>query len=228
MARLRAPILAAAALTSALLLASSGHVLLRSGATAERGDYPRVVAAGVAPPPTVPAALAAPPTVPATLAAPPTVPATLPALPQPVPPPADPYEDVPVIPVGRVDIPRIGVAETVFEGVWRTVLDRGPGHWPGTAEPGGWGNTVIAGHRSTYTQPFRRIDELVPGDAIVVTTGNGSFTYQVTGHEIVDERGLHIVDQHPGRELTLFSCHPPGSEQYRYVVHGTLVGSEPR
>jgi sortase A len=129
--------------------------------------------------------------------------------------------------VGEIEIPKIGVRETVNEGVWRTVIDRGPGHWPGTAEPGGWGNAVYAGHRSTYTEPFRRIAELVPGDEIVVRNDRGTFTYQVTGSEIVDDTALYIVDQSPGRTITLFACHPVGSAAQRYVVHGTLVGEAP-
>jgi sortase (surface protein transpeptidase) len=32
-----------------------------------------------------------------------------------------------------------------------------------------------------------------------------------------------IVDQHPGRTVTLFACHPPGSAEFRYVVFGELV-----
>ncbi|MGQ0805000.1 MAG: sortase [Actinomycetota bacterium] len=152
---------------------------------------------------------------------------TPPPLPQPQPAPADPYADVPLVPVGQIEIPKIGVSEVVNEGVWRTVIDQGPGHWPGTAEPGGWGNSVYAGHRSTYTEPFRRIAELVPGDEIVVRTDRGTFTYQVTGSEIVDDSALYIVDQTPGRTITLFACHPVGSAAQRYVVHGTLVSEAP-
>ncbi len=157
--------------------------------------------------------------------APPAPPA--PPLAQPEAAPADPYADVPLVAIGEIEIPKIDVHETVNEGVWRTVIDRGPGHWPGTAEPGGWGNSVYAGHRSTYTEPFRRIDELVAGDEIVVRTERGTFTYQVTGREIVDDSALYIVDQSPGRTITLFACHPVGSAAQRYVVHGTLVNEAP-
>lgn len=131
------------------------------------------------------------------------------------------------MPIGEIEIPRIGLVNPVYEGVWLTVIDRGPGHWPGTADPGGWGNTVLAAHRATRTQPFRRIDELVAGDEIIVRTAAGSFTYSVSGSEIVGRRGLHIIEQRPAREITIFACHPPGSEEYRYVVHGSLVRSEP-
>ena len=38
-----------------------------------------------------------------------------------------------------------------------------------------------------------------------------------------EHRTALLVDQHPGRTLTLFACHPPGSAEFRYVVFGELV-----
>jgi sortase A len=190
-----------------------------SDTTAPAGPVPPI-ADTPAPTPTTGASIPAP-AAPAPPAAPP------PPLSQPEPAPADPYADVPIVAIGEIEIPKIGVHETVNEGVWRTVIDRGPAHWPGTAEPGGWGNSVYAGHRSTYTEPFRRIAELVPGDEIIVRTDRASFTYEVTGSEIVDDSALYIVDQTPGRTITLFACHPIGSADQRFVVHGTLVSEAP-
>ena len=239
MRRRRNGVLAGASALSAALLVF-GAVLFREapgGASADlpilRGEPALTSASDTtaptsasAPPETVvPAAASpAPGAVPPAAPAPPPPP---PPLPQPQPAPDQPYADVPIVAVGQIEIPKIGVRETVNEGVWRTVIDRGPGHWPGTAEPGGWGNSVYAGHRSTYTEPFRRIAELVPGDEIVLRTDRGTFTYAVTGSEIVDDRALWIVDQSPGRTITLFACHPIGSAAQRYVVHGTLVSELP-
>jgi sortase A len=168
------------------------------------------------PPPTT-----VPPTTVAPAAAPPAVP---PPLPEPERVPADPYADVPVVAIGEIEIPKIGLRTPVYEGVWRTVIDVGPGHWPGTAQPGAWGNSVFGGHRSTYTEPFRHIDQLVAGDEIIVRTADPrAFTYQVTGSEIVDDSALDIVDQLPGFTITLFACHPVGRADQRYVVYGTLT-----
>ncbi len=147
----------------------------------------------------------------------------LPDLPVPEPVPEDPYATVPVVEIGSIEIPRIGLQHTMYSGVELTVLDNGPGHWPGTAAPGEWGNTVIAGHRVTNSRPFRDIDQLAPGDEMVVRTETGEHTYVVEGTEIVDPSALRIVDQRPGRRLTLFACHPPGSAAQRIVVHGELV-----
>ena len=46
--------------------------------------------------------------------------------------------------------------------------------------PGQLGNAVFAGHRVTHSHPFRRINELVPGDEIIFKMDNGTFTYKMT------------------------------------------------
>jgi sortase A len=75
----------------------------------------------------------APPTTATTL--PPTTTTTVP-LPQPTPAPVDAYADVPIYQIGTITIPKIGLVSPIFEGVWLTVVDHGPGHWPGSAMPG--------------------------------------------------------------------------------------------
>ena len=154
----------------------------------------------------------------------PTPPETAPpALPNPEAAPADPYENVPVVAIGEIEIPKIGLQHTIYEGVSLTVVNHGPGHWPGTPMPGGYGNMVYAGHRTTYDHPFRNIDQLVEGDPIIFRTDQGTFTYRVTSTQVVHWDDVWIVDQHPGRTVTLFACHPPGSAEFRYVVFGELV-----
>lgn len=148
---------------------------------------------------------------------------SLPPLPQPEDSPSNPYEKVPVTEIGTIEIPKINMTHKLYEGVWLTVLNVGPGHWPGSAEPGQYGNSVIAGHRVTHSRPFRNIDQLVEGDEIIVTTATGRHLYKVTGSEIVYPKDIWIVDQTPGFTITLFACHPPGSAAQRYVVYGELA-----
>lgn len=147
-----------------------------------------------------------------------------PALPVPeAPPPADAVE--PVVQVGSIELPAIGVAKPMYSGVSLAVLDHGPGHWPGTAEPGQVGNVVIAGHRMSHDRPFRDLDLLVPGDEMFLTDAAGArFLYHVVGTEIVTPDAMWIVDQTPASTATLFACHPKGSTRERIVVHLELVG----
>ncbi len=148
---------------------------------------------------------------------------TLPALPQPLDSPVDPNAKVPVVQIGSIEIPKLNMTQNLYEGVELTVLNVGPGHWPGTAEPGGYGNTVIAGHRVTHSKPFRNVDQLVVGDDIFVSHNNKIFNYKVSGTEIVYPKDIWIVDQTPGFRLTLFACHPPGSASQRIVIYADLV-----
>ncbi len=160
-------------------------------------------------------------------------PPTPPPAPNPVPPlpvPAampNPANRVALVEFGHIQIPKIGVDQVVHEGIEQMVIDAGPAHWPGTAAFGSWGNVVLAGHRTTHTEPFRRVAELAPGDEIILSDAIGKYTYHVTGVEIVPNTALWIKDQSPGRTLTIFSCHPIGSSSQRIVVHAQLM-SAPR
>ncbi|MGY6501299.1 MAG: class E sortase [Acidimicrobiales bacterium] len=136
-------------------------------------------------------------------------------------------------PVARIEIPAIDVDETVVHGVRVSDLRKGPGHFETSPLPGQPGNSAIAGHRTTYGQPFHDVDRLQPGDEIVVTTLQGEFTYQVMGHPDGDgpERGYFIVpptavdvlDEFGDDRLTLVACHPKFSSRQRIIVTALLV-----
>ncbi len=145
-----------------------------------------------------------------------------PPLPVPAPLP-DPSAPRDLVDIGRIQIPKTGVDQTVREGVEQVVIDSGPAHWPGTAAFGGWGNVVLAGHRSTKTEPFLRNGELGAGDKILLTDATGVYHYSITSVDVLPATALWIVDQHPGRMLTIFTCHPIGSAAERLVVRAELV-----
>lgn len=172
-----------------------------------------------------PARVAARPTT-STTTLPPTTTTTLAALPAPDAPPSDPYANVRVTQIGSIEIAKIGLDHPIFEGVWLTVVDHGPGHWPGTAMPGARGNTVFAGHRVTHTHPFLNLDQLAPGDLVIFHMPNGDFTYSVTQTIIVQPDALWIADPTPTPTMTLFACNPKHSAAQRIVVKGNLVSSQ--
>ncbi len=157
--------------------------------------------------------------VPTTTAAPAPV-----ELPAPEDSPVDPYADTPRIVHGTLALPSIGVEQPLHEGVTLTAINRGPSHWPGSALPGGLGNVVVAGHRTTHTRPFHDLDLLAPGDPLVFTMSDGRvWTYELTSTEIVGPDAMHIVDQAPDHTATLFACHPKGSAAQRIVAHFRLA-----
>jgi sortase A len=144
-------------------------------------------------------------------------------LPTPSAPPADPYENVPVIQIGTIEIPKIGLSHPIFEGVWLSVVDHGPGHGPGTAMPGTLGNATFAGHRVTNSRPFYDMDQLAVGDHVVFHMPEGSFTYSITETLVVGPDALWIADQTAKHTMTLFACHPKHSAAQRIVVKGELL-----
>ncbi|WP_219418807.1 class E sortase [Pseudonocardia nigra] len=137
-------------------------------------------------------------------------------------------------PLGRISSEAIGLDAVYAAGVHPSVLERGPGLWPGTATPGQPGNAVISGHRTTHTRPFGDLDELVAGDPVVVTAEGGSgVTYRVTETAIVPEAEYTaFVLARPAdaeaRQLTLFACHPKGDRTHRIVVRATAEAGEGR
>ena len=130
-------------------------------------------------------------------------------------------------PIGRIKIAAAGVDQTLREGIAQNVINAGPAHWPGSAAPGGVGNAVIAGHRSTYSQPFHDLAKLGVGDTIVFETASGwRHTYNFERQFVVGSDAMWITDQTAGRHVTLFTCHPIGSSRQRLITIGVLVKSE--
>ena len=126
--------------------------------------------------------------------------------------------------LARLEIPRLGTDHIVVAGVETSDLKKGPGHFPETPLPGQLGNSAIAGHRTTYGQPFHDVDKLEPGDEMIVTTLSGTFVYVVTGQEIVQPTDYHVVATTDPTiaTLTLTSCDPKWTAENRIVIHGVL------
>ena len=128
-------------------------------------------------------------------------------------------------PVAIIDIPALGVTKYVVAGVAAADLKKGPGHYPTTPQPGHLGNVAIAGHRTTYGEPFRRLDDLEVGDDIVVTDVRGrEFVYEVTDAFVVNPDDSWVVATTDSTRalLTLTTCHPEFSAKQRLIVTAEL------
>lgn len=138
--------------------------------------------------------------------------------------PSDPVPNGEAIAILR--IPRLGIDWQVVEGVKVADLKDGPGHFRETVMPGQLGNSAIAGHRTTYGQPFRNIDQLDTGDLIEITTLVGTYTYVVTESLVVEpsDYGLVIPTVDPTiATLALVTCDPPYTARNRLIVRAALV-----
>ena len=127
-------------------------------------------------------------------------------------------------PMGFIDFKKLEQGMYIFPGVSRADLENGPGHFPETPMPGQLGNAAIAGHRTTWGEPFRHLDKLDVGDEIVVTMPYGVFTYIVTSIEIVDpsDREVIATTDPDIATLTLATCHPAFSARQRLIIHAEL------
>lgn len=135
---------------------------------------------------------------------------------------------------GIMKVPRFGSnwQFKIASGITRPdILDRGEiGHYPDTAMPGEIGNTAFAAHRWTSGAPFDPIDRLVIGDAIVIQTKAGWYTYRFRSLEYVQETQVEVLLPVPnqpgveadGRYLTLTSCAPKLNSLERIIAYAVF------
>lgn len=132
-------------------------------------------------------------------------------------------------PIGRIRIPRSGTNFVVVEGTDPGDLRKGPGHYSDTAMPGLPGTVAIAGHRTTYLAPFRRLNELRRGDLMTVEMPYAKLTYRFASKHIVTPKAYRFVTRRRGYDqLALTACHPLYSAKQRIVVFARLVTVEAR
>ena len=123
---------------------------------------------------------------------------------------------------GRIRIPALDRRYAVIEGADVPRLRTGPGHYEDTPFPGQRGTVGIAGHRTTYGAPFRRLDRLRPGNRIVVTMPYGRFTYRVERTRAVFPTEVWVKRTVSYDRLIVSASHPPYSARQRLVVFARL------
>ncbi|HSB16567.1 MAG TPA: class D sortase [Bryobacteraceae bacterium] len=127
-------------------------------------------------------------------------------------------------PLGRIEIPRVGVSAVIFDGVEDRTLRRGVGHVPGTAYPGETGERIaLAAHRDTF---FRNLRLLRTGDMVRLVTHDITETYRVETTKVVAPWRTDWIQ--PAREdvLTLVTCFPfsyVGNAPERFVVQARRI-----
>lgn len=126
----------------------------------------------------------------------------------------------------------------VVEGVSLAQLSTGPGHVTGTQLPGQAGNFAVAAHDITAGNPFLHLKSLTAGDAVYVTTRHATYTYRVTGEQVVRYTQVSVLAPVPGSpgqaatgaRITLITCTPVtlAFTPWRVIVTGILVSSQHR
>jgi sortase A len=130
--------------------------------------------------------------------------------------------------LGRLIVPRLGLAVYVVEGTSSDTLKKGPGHDPRTFLPGEGKLIYIAGHRTTYGAPFGDIDKLRVGDPVTLELPYATFRYRVSGHRIVKATQLEVLRSRGREELALQACWPRFFSSQRYIAYAVPVSVTPR
>jgi sortase A len=122
----------------------------------------------------------------------------------------------------RMQIPAIEVDAPIVQGDGWEQLKKGIAQHIGSANPGEKGNAVFTAHNDVFGEIFRDLDRLKPGDQVMVYTGQRSYTYIVTGSQIVEETQVEVMDPTSRATITLISCYPYLVDNKRIVVKGML------
>ncbi|MRS03371.1 class D sortase [bacterium] len=137
------------------------------------------------------------------------------------------YADLPIPTPGaqqarQIQIPAIGLSAPVVLGDGWEQLKKGVGQHVGTANPGETGNLVVSAHNDIFGELFKDLDKLKTGDTIILTTQDRSFTYVVTGTQIVEPTRVDLMAPTPEKTLTMISCYPYRIDNQRIVVTAIL------
>jgi sortase A len=124
--------------------------------------------------------------------------------------------------IGTLQMPKLGATYTVVQGTDDASLQKGPGHYPETPFPGLGQTVAIAGHRTTYLAPFRNINQLRPGDRIVLTMRYAELNYTVQYDKVVQPDAWWVTHNVGYERLVLSACNPLYSASQRIVTFARL------
>lgn len=164
-------------------------------------------------------------------------------------PPATPlptYTPTPVptatplpLPANRISIPAIRLNISIqdispiekisFRGsalVWEPP-NSAVGHYDTSGNPGGKENIVLIGHNNTLGEVFRNLNQLNPGDEIILFTDMHEYRYQVQSKHLIPYLGVEeegdaklqtFAAPQSTEMITLISCWPYATNASRIVV----------
>jgi LPXTG-site transpeptidase (sortase) family protein len=137
------------------------------------------------------------------------------------PPPSAPQENKVIIPSMLLDQPILdGPISQTYK-----ILDKGIWRWPNGSTPDKGGNTVLIGHRFTYTNPkgaLYYLNKVSVGNELAIIWNNKSYVYKVLSISVVPPTQTSIQDATTDARLTIFTCTPLWLPKDRLVVVAEL------
>lgn len=122
----------------------------------------------------------------------------------------------------RLQVPRLNVDAPVVQGDGWEQLKKGVGQHIGSANPGQDGNVVLTAHNDVYGELFRHLDQLQPGDSIIVYTQQRQHVYVVDRTVMVEPTAVEVMASTGNPTVTLISCYPYLVDSQRIVVFARL------
>lgn len=135
-------------------------------------------------------------------------------------------KDAPIPDKNTLAIPKLKMSELVNEGPTIAALRNGVWRRPNTSTPDRGGNTVMVGHRFTYSGQavFYYLDKLKVGDKITLYWQKKPYYYEVKETKVVPATELSVEANTKEPTLTLYTCTPLWSFKERLVVVAKLSG----
>lgn len=126
--------------------------------------------------------------------------------------------------IGMLEIPKLEAELPIIEGTEEEMLERGVGHYSGTAFPMEDEQILLSGHRDTV---FRDFDKLSVGDHFIVKLPYGTFEYEIRSTDIVDKDDTTVIRSMGTEVLVVSTCYPfryLGNAPERYIFYAYPVG----
>lgn len=134
--------------------------------------------------------------------------------------------DTEQVPAGNtLLIPKLDMREQVFDGPNIATLRKGIWHLPNSSSPDKGGNTVMAGHRFTYSGKavFYYLDKVAVNDNITLYWQSKRYDYVVTAVNEVPPTDGRLVAPTDTPTLTIYTCTPLWSAKDRLVITAKLA-----
>ncbi|HET6443023.1 MAG TPA: class D sortase [candidate division Zixibacteria bacterium] len=127
----------------------------------------------------------------------------------------------------RIQIPVIDLDKPIVQGDSWEELKKGVGQHVGTSLPGQLGNIVLSAHNDIYGEIFRNLDQLGPGDEIIISTERQVYIYVVRDLQVVDPTDVWVMAPTEHASSTLISCYPYLVNNKRIVIFADLASPNP-
>lgn len=125
----------------------------------------------------------------------------------------------------NIKIPALNINAPIVQGDGWEQLKKGVGQHLGTPNPGELGNIVLSAHNDVFGELFRDLDQLKPGDEVILYTQQRTYTYVVRQSRVVEPTAVEVMAATREAVVNLISCYPYLVDNQRIVVTADLVGN---